>query len=176
MNKTFLNSRFAVWFYRSSVMLFFCFMISGCEPLYYDIPEENRPVFKSGDVFTYHADTGESDTLEVELTKYDYVSDKRYHYESLYVYFRKVNNGQTGAEFLVVEHGTLRRSILYMPDAEINLLEAGTLTLKNGIVLDYVYHYEVNGLPDSEPKELWYHHRFGLLQYAYADGLIMKLD
>jgi hypothetical protein len=58
-------------------------LLTSCdEPLYYHIPEKDKPALKDGDTLVFSDSYGVYDTLVLALSHYYYNSDKRYNYET----------------------------------------------------------------------------------------------
>lgn len=143
------------------------------EPIYYDIPKENRPVFHSGDQFIYKANTGEVDTLEVSLQQDYEVRDKRYHYEELLVKFTLLRNGIPENEILNIEQtitGIIIRGSMSLTE------KLDSFVLESGKEIYAVNHFVSDEGSGSEITDVYYHYRYGIVKYIRSGGQSMDLQ
>jgi hypothetical protein len=151
--------------------------VVACEPdIFYDIPPENRPVFKSGDLFYYTSAAGTEETLETHFDQYYRNSDKRYNYEELDIAYIRVKQAAEPVVLLRVNQGTGYTGEVISTDEAMTLVEKLERYVDlNGSEFNYVYHFIYPEAGASDIKEVYYHYRFGILKYEYGDGRTMTM-
>jgi hypothetical protein len=143
-------------------------ILPGCEPIYYDVPVENEPAFKSGESFFFESSSGSRDTVTVIFSKDYRVSDKRYHYENVYIQYNWIDRG-TSTEELKFRYEIGFGPILNGFDF-VEYIES--YNLSSGATSHGVFRYQAN-TAEKKVRELYIHARYGILEFTKPDGEVM---
>jgi hypothetical protein len=161
----------------SIVIIISLLCLSGCEDIYHNIPDENLPVFKTGDRFIYSGSGGKADTLEVEIQKYYLVSgdEQQNHYQVLSVAYHMVKNGLKDALLIGISQGAGLQGHPIHQNEDLELIEMLDAFPVKNTEFHYVYHFQVDDSTEGV-TDFYYQYRFGLLQYRYGGGEVMELN
>jgi hypothetical protein len=153
-----------------SILLFalLILLLPGCEPIYYDVPVENEPAFKSGEYFYFESSTGNRDTVVATFSKSYRDSDKRYHYENIGIQYDWIN-GST-----IVEQIKLHYEISFSPILKgFDFIERiDSYSLSNGAIVHGVLLYRAN-VAEKQMREVYIHARYGIIEFTKPDGEVM---
>jgi len=159
------------------LIVFTSVLVLGCEEMhYYHIPEENQPEYHSNDQFIFESDKGDIDTLDVEVFRGEQAGSNLDHYEVVRVEFKL--QPADDSEYPLFRVGVGPRLIqIFNRSKEMTKNEVlETFSLATGKPMQYVHYFVLEeDISDNDITKVYYHYRFGVLQYEYADGTVMKL-
>ena len=156
----------------------YLFLIAGCgfEDHYINIPDNQKPVYQTGDMLIYKSNSGLVDTLKVGENTDDYrVSDKSYHYERIRTDF--YNQGE---RFSVI---TMELNLLKVSwngfNLTINELSANaakTMVINNKQV-ENVFEFTATSyyLSADTTSKIYYTYKYGVMKYENKSGAIWEL-
>jgi len=148
----------------------------GMGDIYYNIPENEKPVYEVGDLLIYKSNTDLYDTLVVKKKKITYEdSDKRYYYEYIELYFAKL---EAPTEY----YGYTRRYTFVRINwndysNSFGTLSSGfpepttTLTIGNHF---YPQVFEFHDTKSSI-KKIYYTHKYYIIKYITEDDVVWEL-
>lgn len=145
------------------------FLYSCDEKVYFDIPQNEKPLLNNNDTVYFSDSKNNIDTFIIKLTDEYEVSDKRYYHERITVSYQKINKSfwerfivQQGEATSVSVYGYYFPSI-YKNDLVIDLDI-------NGLKYVNVYNKKSINFPDTIPKSIYYSHTQGIIRYDFSDS------
>ncbi len=152
-------------------------LFHSCEKkIYFDIPQNEKPVLKNNDTVIFKSSNNNIDTFLIKLTNEYTVSDKRYYHENIMISFQKLNETsyfkriyiQQGVDAVNISIDGYYFPTIYKNDNTINF-NVGEITYTS------VHVKQDNNFPNTIPHLIYYSHTNGILRYDYSDTIYFEM-
>jgi len=165
---------------KNIIFIFLIFLIlNSCDDkVYFDILQNEKPVFKNNDIVLFRcSDNYHIDTFLVNLTDEYNISDKKYYHERINISYHTLNRTSFFNKIFVQQSDDVTSISIdgsYFPSIYKN---DNTIKIKIGdIEYSSVYHKNnYHDIPISIPKSIYYSHTQGLLKYYFSDTLFYEI-
>jgi hypothetical protein len=159
------------------VILYF----AGCvKDEYYNIPENERPIYQNGDELIYKSNTGKFDTLFIteKTNSYD-IHDNRYYHEYISLNFVKSKQKDSfGSLNQRLNSISLSWEGVYFNTGKLQNFNLSTITINNK-KYDNTYQFsEFIYYPSSgnnKIKTIYYNQKYCVIKYQYSNGETWEL-
>jgi hypothetical protein len=162
---------------------FFLFYSCGTKNEYYNIPKNEKPLYKLHDTLIYKSNGGIKDTFVVNLYQDDYkVSDKRYHYEEILIQFKPLNKVRYPYTYIgIIDQGLKGVSIGWLLfNYTVNPIDKEPYSPEtiNGRTFEKVYKLiGSQSLWYSDTvKAVYYNQQYCIVKYIMIDGTSWELQ
>jgi len=163
------------------ISIIFLLFITGCgfDDVYYNIPENEKPVYKNGDILIYKSNTGLYDTIEINDLFVDYeISDKKYYHEYMQLSFLKYKSNKIGSIELRLNSLFLSWYGIYFKSYDMQNISRSTIYINNKkfentyILTDFLFYPNVN---HNKIIKLYYTSKYCVIKYETDTGEIWEL-
>ena len=153
-----------------SITLIILFCYSCDDKVYFDIPQNEKPLLENNDTVYFSDSKNNIDTFLIKLTDEYIVSDKRYYHENITISFQKLNETsyfkriyiQQGVDAVNISIDGYYFPTIYKNDNTINF-NVGKITYTS------VHVKQDNNFPNTIPHLIYYSHTNGILRYDFSD-------
>lgn len=151
-------------YFTISVLILFC---SCDEKIYYDIPQNERPVLNDNDTVYFVDVKNNIDTFLIKLFEEYEISDKRYYNEVITIQYKNINSPKK-YDFIIEQRGStsIHVNSHYFPS--IYKKDNVTSIEIDGVTYSNVYNKSGN-FPDTIPNSIYYSHKQGMIRYDFSD-------
>ena len=144
------------WF---NFLVLFVFVLSRCEePIWSRISEDDKPYFSNGDTLIFHSDGIDADTFVIKRSEGVRISDKRYHYEQIYVAYGLVKHDSLFTDGFLTIHQETSGCNLFTDFTTVE-----SYTPRNGLEISNTTLAKRNGnFTTTNVTEILYHPHYGI--------------
>jgi len=170
------------------VLISIIFLFASCvmEDHYYYIPEDMKPLLTNNDTI-YYLDSvyNRTDTFCLEINKYNRVSDNRYFFEIIEIWYNLSNKNITISKNFHIGYSTtgtmksISGASIYINSKYFNKgisndVDNTDITKYNvnihGVIYPTVYVLHEDYMPDTIPNTVYFTFKNGIIRYDYKDG------
>lgn len=161
------------WFIKIFSIAIFILPLNSCmEKVYFDIPQNEKPIFKNNDtVYFTNAINNEIDTFLIKLADEYEISDKRYYHEKITIIYQNLKRPYLFKRFFIQQGADVASISVdgnYFPTIYKN---DNTISMSiSGFNYQSIYFEHNNNIPDPMPKSVYYSHSHGIIRYDFSDS------
>jgi hypothetical protein len=158
------------------LFLFISLLLYSCDKtVYFNIPQSEKPLLNNNDKILFVENSLQNvDNFLITLKDYYEDSDKKYYHENISI---KYGNLQKSIySFLIIHGGSTAISYSKYNYPTIYPEFVTSTFFVNG--KSYSSVYVIKGMPnwpDSVPSSILYSHKYGIIQFKYADNRTYEL-